>query len=58
MMLREPARWLTAASLLYATYLVVKCPCEVLAACQQQQFYAATIVPLVIVATINANGLT
>jgi hypothetical protein len=56
-MFREPARWLTAASLVYATYLVIKCPCEVLASCQQEQFYAATAVPLVLVAVINANGI-
>jgi hypothetical protein len=56
-MYREPARWLTAASLLYATYVVLKCPCDVLASCQQTEFYTATIAPLVIVATMNANRI-
>ena len=50
-------RWITAASLLYATYLVVKCPCDVLASCQQSQFYAATAAPLIAVALINANKI-
>ena len=54
---REPLRWAVAASLLYATYVVVKCPCDVLASCQQTQFYAATIVPIVVIATLNANKI-
>ena len=57
-MFREPMRWATAVSLVYATYLVVKCPCDVLASCQQTQFYIATAVPLVAVAFINANQIT
>ena len=57
MEVREQARWAIAASLLYATYLVVKCPCDVLASCQQTQFYAATALPLVAVAVINANRI-
>ena len=55
--IREPARWAVAASLLYATYVVMKCPCEVLASCQQAHFYAATVTPLVVVAVMNANGI-
>ena len=54
-MFREPVRWLSVASLLYATYLVAKCPCDILASCQQEQFYAATAAPLIAVALINAN---
>lgn len=57
MEIREQARWAVAASLLYATYVVVKCPCDVLASCQQTQFYAATVLPVVVVAVINANGI-
>lgn len=56
-MLREPVRWLATASLLYATYLVVSCPCEVLASCQQERFYLATLAPLATIAVINANGI-
>jgi hypothetical protein len=58
MSVREPARWVLAASLLYASYLVFKCPCDVLASCQQTEFYAATAIPLIAVAVINANKLT
>lgn len=56
-MLREPVRWMSAASLLYATYLVVKCPCDILASCQQAHFYAATLAPVAIVAFINVNRI-
>lgn len=54
---REPARWLTVASLTYAAYLVIKCPCDVLASCQQEQFYAATLGPLALIAFMNANSI-
>ena len=57
MNIREPARWAVAVSLLYASYVVVKCPCDVLASCQQMSFYTATIIPVVVVAVINANGI-
>jgi hypothetical protein len=58
MTVREPFRWAVAASLLYAAYVVVKCPCSVLASCQQAHFYAATLLPVVAVAVINANEIT
>ena len=57
MTVREPLRWAVAASLLYAAYVVVKCPCDVLASCQQAQFYAATVASLVVVAVVNANKI-
>lgn len=57
MAVREPARILVAASLIYAAYVVVKCPCDVLASCQQTQFYAATFFPIIAVAVINANKI-
>ena len=58
MTVREPLRWAVAASLLYATYVVIKCPCEVLASCQQVHFYAATVIPVVVIAVVNANKMT
>jgi hypothetical protein len=48
---------MATASLLYAAYLVVKCPCDVLASCQQQHFYAATATPLLVIAILNANNI-
>ena len=54
---REPIRLAVAASLIYATYVVIKCPCDVLASCQQAHFYAATIAPIVVVAVVNANRI-
>jgi hypothetical protein len=56
-MFREPVRWLSTASLLYASYLVFSCPCDVLASCQQQQFYAAAATPLIVIALMNANNI-
>lgn len=56
MAVREPARVLVVSSLLCAAVLVATCPCEVLGACKQRQFYAATVLPLVAVAYLNATG--
>ena len=43
-----------AASLLYATYLVVKCPCGTPVQCSQMAFYVAALGPVVYVAVCNA----
>jgi hypothetical protein len=58
MAFREPVRIAVAASLLYATYVVIKCPCDVIASCQQTQFYAATVLPIIVVAIVNANSIS
>lgn len=54
---RDPARLVMVASLLYATYLTVTCPCDVVVECKQGQFYMATAVPLVLAIYLNANRL-
>lgn len=56
--IREPARAFVVASLLLATYTVATCPCNVLVKCNQARFYTATIIPIAVVAFINANDLT
>lgn len=43
-----------AGSLVYAAYLVIKCPCGVPVACSQTAFYVATLAPIAYVALCNS----
>ena len=49
-------RWVIAGSLLYATYLVVQCPCDKPVSCTQPQFYAATLAPVAAVVALNMGS--
>jgi hypothetical protein len=55
MNVRGATKIVLTGSLLYATWLVVKCPCESLVGCSQQHFYAAILIPAVIVGVMNAR---
>ena len=50
----EPLRWTMAASLAYATYLVIQCPCKTPVGCIQGKFYAAVLLPVVATALFNS----
>jgi len=54
----ETSRVVVVASLLYATWVVASCPCKVVAECKQGEFYAATALPLVLVALLNGMAST
>ena len=49
----EPVRWVMVASLTYATYTVIMCPCAKPVACKQPQFYAATLLPVALAFFLN-----
>jgi len=51
----EPLRWTMAASLAYATFLVIQCPCKTPVGCIQGQFYAAVLLPVAATALFNAK---
>jgi len=53
---KEAARVAIVGSLLYATYLAYKCPCKTPVKCQQRNFYAATLIPVALVALCNAGA--
>ena len=57
MEVREPARAVVVASLLFAAYSVAVCPCGVLAQCTQGKVYALTLGPAALVAFLNANQI-
>ena len=44
---------LLSGSLLYASYLIYKCPCDTVVKCQRWSFYTATLAPVVYVAWCN-----
>jgi hypothetical protein len=52
---KEPVRWAMVGSLLYATYLVAKCPCRLPASCSKNKFYAATLLPVIITVALHQN---
>ena len=49
----EPVRFIMAGSLVYATYIVLVCPCAKPVACKQPQFYAATLLPVALTFFLN-----
>ena len=53
---KEAARVAIIGSLLYASYLAYKCPCRRPVQCQQHNFYAATLIPVALVALCNAGA--
>jgi hypothetical protein len=55
---KEPTRLVLTASLLYSAFLIWKCPCEKLCACQLTEFYTATLVPLAVITYANARNVT
>ena len=52
----EPVRWAMVASLGYATYLVIMCPCPTPVGCSQGQFYGAVLLPVVATSLLNAKS--
>ena len=53
---KEAARYAIVGSLVYAAYLAYKCPCKTPVKCQKGSFYAATLVPVALVALCNAGA--
>lgn len=56
MNLKEPARLAITASLIYSAWLVYKCPCDTLVACQRTEFYLATLAPVIAIAVMNVKN--
>lgn len=54
--INEPLRWAMAASLTYATVLVIMCPCKTPVGCKQGQFYAAVLLPVAATAFMNMKA--
>ena len=50
----ELPNYALAGSLVYAAYLVLKCPCGVPLQCSQTAFYVATLAPVAFVALCNS----
>ncbi len=57
MEVREPARAVAVASLLFAAYTIAVCPCDVLAKCNQKRVYALTLGPAALIAFLNVNQI-
>ena len=53
---KEAVRYAIVGSLVYAAYLAYKCPCKTPVKCQKGSFYAATLVPVALVALCNAGA--
>jgi hypothetical protein len=53
---KEAARYAIVGSLVYAAYLAYKCPCKTPVKCEQKSFYAATLIPVALVALSNAGA--
>ena len=53
---KEAARYAIVGSLVYAAYLANKCPCKTPVKCEQKSFYAATLIPVALVALSNAGA--
>ncbi len=49
----EMSRYAIAASLLYATYITVQCPCDPLLGCHLPHFYLSTLAPVALVVLMN-----
>lgn len=52
---REAVRWLGAASMVYAAYMLLRCPCDTLVSCKQGEFYAWALAPVAVVAAMNCG---
>jgi hypothetical protein len=52
--MNEVLRYAMVGSLLYATYLVLSCPCDAPVRCSKVAFYTATLAP--VAATVMLDG--
>ena len=53
----EISRYAIAASLLYATFITVQCPCDPLLGCHLPHFYLSTLAPVALVIYMNRRVL-
>ena len=54
-MAKEPVRLAMIGSLMFASYLVWKCPCSAPVGCQQGTFYAALLAPAAATFVLNLS---